>query len=109
MSRLLTLDLPLWQRAVYVNGLPVNKGTAPIWGQFRNVEMDPPAIGERIKVRINNLGNAVVTMYFIEGGYLGVCVKYDSPPDWLVKQCRNDSPTGHLFGPEIMPLETENA
>jgi hypothetical protein len=94
--------LPPWQAAVFEKGLPVNKGTALIWSSFRNSEMEPPAIGDFIRVRINGLGRAQVTGYFSDGGFLGVTVRYSTPPAWYVKQNRGNV-EGGVFGSEISP------
>jgi|TARA_R110000787_G_scaffold56284_8_gene129463 hypothetical protein len=59
-----------------------------------------PAIGDSVYVKINNIGQGVVTSYFTEGGYLGVMVQPDSPPEWYVKQNGADSPA-HIFGIEL--------
>lgn len=80
--------LPPWQMAIYENGLPVNKGTALIWSTFRNLNLPPPEIGEFIRVRINGLGRAQVTGYFSDQEYLGVTVRYSTPPAWYVKHER---------------------
>lgn len=45
-----------------------------------------PNIGDRVVVRINNLGVGTVQAYFIEQGWLGVYVRLDNPPSWWVKQ-----------------------
>jgi len=65
----------------------------------------PPAIGERIMVRMNGLGPAKVVGYFTEAGYLGLLVKFENPPAWWVRQVHGKRDTvGHVFGAEIAPL-----
>ena len=63
----------------------------------------PPAIGERVHVRCNNLGPGKVVSYFHEHGWLGVTVKLDSPPDWHRKQTADSKRPGccMVFGCEI--------
>lgn len=58
-----------------------------------------PAVGDRITVTFNKLGDGEVIGYFTEGGYLGLLVQLDQKPDWLLEQ----NPTGpvHIFGPEF--------
>jgi hypothetical protein len=62
----------------------------------------PPKIGAHVRARVNRLGEGVVTGYFTEEGFLGVLVKLDSPPEWLIKQ---NGPKAfepvHLFGTEL--------
>lgn len=96
--------LPPWQMAVYQNGLPVNRGTALIWGSFRGSKMPPPAIGDFVNVRINGLGRAEVVGYFSEGDYLGIRVRYSTPPAWYVKQ-NGGNVEGGVYGAEISPIE----
>lgn len=63
-------------------------------------EGDPPAIGATVDVKFNGLGKGRVTSYFVEHGYLGVRVAFDSPPDWYVKQ-NGRHYAGHVFGLEL--------
>lgn len=58
------------------------------------------AIGEFIRVRINGLGRAQVTGYFSDQEYLGVTVRYSTPPAWYVKQ-NGGNVEGAVFGAEI--------
>lgn len=50
-----------------------------------------PAIGERVMVTINGLGEGIVCAYFCEKGaetlYVGVEVSLEKQPDWHKKQC----------------------
>jgi hypothetical protein len=93
--------LPAWELATLgADGFTVapKDGQAPVWsGRAFDT---PPAIGERIKVRMNGLGHALVVGYFTEGGYLGVRVKYESPPEWFVRQ-NGGNVEGAVFGAEI--------
>jgi len=98
--------LPLWQAAIYVDGVPANKGTAPIWGWRKEApNYAPPAIGERLTVRMNGLGPAKVVGYFTEGGYLGLRVKLETPPVWWIKQNADKLAKGetdsYVFGSEV--------
>lgn len=78
-----------------------NKG-ALLWGST----IAPPAIGANIYVTINGCGPAVVTGYFIEGGFLGVRCRLTNPPEWHVKRNKGN-PNGHVFGPEFVPMERQ--
>jgi len=60
----------------------------------------PPAIGEKVHVNVNDLGDGVVQSYFAQGGYLGVIVQLDAPPEWYVKQNKGNYPA-HVFGAEL--------
>jgi hypothetical protein len=68
-----------------------------------------PAIGTRVNVTINGLGQGIVEAYFIESVYLGVYVKLENPPAWWVKQTAGKTfgrRTGcaMVFGAEIEPV-----
>lgn len=78
-----------------------NKG-AILWGG----KDAPPAIGSTIYIAINRCGPAVVTGYFIEGGFLGVRCRLTNPPEWHVKQNKGD-PNGHVFGPEFVAMDRQ--
>lgn len=59
-----------------------------------------PGIGTEVTVRVNFIGKATVTGYFVEHGWLGLHVKPSDPPEWYVKQ--NGRGAGcHVFGAEI--------
>jgi len=59
----------------------------------------PPAIGEKVTVSMNGLGEATVVGYFTKEGWLGLLTKLDNPPDWYVKQ-NGGNKVGHIFGAE---------
>jgi hypothetical protein len=59
-----------------------------------------PQIGERVRVALNNLGTGVAEAYFVEAGYLGVKVRLDEPPAWLLKNTGGE-PHAYVFGLEI--------
>jgi hypothetical protein len=63
---------------------------------------EPPAVGARVTLTINNLGPATVTGYAVEGGYLGVMVKIDEAtrPAWHKKQNPENQPS-LAFGAEL--------
>lgn len=65
-----------------------------------SADFDPPAIGARVWVRTNSLGEGVVTGYFVMGEWLGVIVKLADPAAWYVKKNGGNVP-GHSFGAEI--------
>jgi hypothetical protein len=94
-------EIPVWEQAVYENGLPVNTKAVLIWAGKNGVV--PPPVGEKITVTMNGLGNGDVVGYFSQEGYLGLRVKLDNPPDWYVKQNKGNE-VGHVFGPEFKPL-----
>jgi hypothetical protein len=99
-------ELPAYVQAVYTEkGLVGNvspdgaDGAKPVWSG----KTPPPAVGEKIKVPMNGLGMGDVTGYFTESGFLGVLVKFDSPPEWYVKQ-NGPNTVGHIFGIEMKSL-----
>lgn len=95
-------EVPAYEQAVYKDGMPV---APPEGGLIWAGKVAPPAIGEKINVNMNSLGNGDVVGYFSQEGYLGLRVKLDSPPEWYVKQNKGNV-VGHIFGPEFKPLET---
>ena len=64
---------------------------------------DPPKIGNRVRVKINDFGEGTVISYFIEHGYLGIEVKPDHRPKWHIEQNPNRD-TCLVFGAEIERL-----
>lgn len=73
--------------------------TAYVWsGKF-----PIPAIGERVFVNMNGFGAGVVESYFVEHGFLGVCVVVDVAPAWHVKQTKGSKYEGKalVFGAEL--------
>lgn len=61
-----------------------------------------PAVGDRVRIRLNRLGSGVVVSYFTEDGWVGVRVLLDVVPDWLARQNPGDR-TALAFGAEIEP------
>jgi len=60
----------------------------------------PPAIGEQVAVRMNQLGEGEVTSYFHEHGFLGVELRIDRQPEWHRKQ-NGHSPYVLVFAIEL--------
>lgn len=94
------ITLPLWQRAIWDGDKVLNTGTAPQW----SAEIDPPAIGERVRVNFNEFGYGTVVGYFTEGRWLGVAVEVDVQPAWHLKQ-NGPEKVIHIFGPEFTLAE----
>lgn len=74
-------------------------GRVAIWSN----DDTPPAVNERIELRINCLGKAVVQGYVVIYGYLGVMVKLEDPPAWFVRQNNGNVPCV-AYGAEIQRL-----
>lgn len=89
--------LPAWVPGTVKDGKPVaGTADAPAWfGTYA-----PPIVGDTIQIKINGIGLAKVTGYFIEGGYLGVLNQPIDPPAWYIKQ-NGGNVVGGAFGPEI--------
>lgn len=45
-----------------------------------------PQIGDRVRITMNNIGEAEVMGFFKEGGWVGVMTKALQPPKWLQDQ-----------------------
>jgi hypothetical protein len=67
-------------------------------------KLAPPAVGEKIEITMNGIGEATVTGYFAEEGWLGVRFRAHNPPEWYVKQNGRDC-IGHAFGVEIASMD----
>jgi hypothetical protein len=93
--------LPAFERATYSDDRKtcLNAPDALKWSG----ESDPPAVGSMIAINFNGLGQARVTGYFSEAGWLGVLCKLLDAPDWHKRQ-NNYDPTAHVFGAEITNL-----
>jgi hypothetical protein len=85
-------EAPLYDMAT---GLAVNDDAL----KWSNVK-PPPAIGEKVKVRLSSMGSGTVVGYFAEGNYLGARVALDKEPEWRVSQNKAGSPA-LVFGIEI--------
>ena len=49
-------------------------------------KMPLPKIGERIYASMNSLGWAKVEGYYESGGFLGLMLRFENPPDWYERQ-----------------------
>jgi hypothetical protein len=95
--------LPEWTRMVFEGPdtvAMVNARDPHKWSG----KNDPPALGEHVIVRTNNIGPGTVTGYFAQYGWLGVLVKLDNPPGWWLAQ-NPERPLAHIFGIELDPVE----
>ena len=64
----------------------------------------PPEIGARVHIRMNDLGAGTVEAYFIEHGWVGVCVKLDRVPQWKQdQQDKRRAEVALVFATEIRP------
>jgi len=100
-------EVPAYVQAVWgEDKLVANKGDALVWANKDG--QAPPKVGEKIRVHMNNLGNAEVVGYFSQEGFLGLRVKFSDPPEWYVKQNKGN-PVGHIFGPEWKPIVKEES
>jgi hypothetical protein len=61
---------------------------------------EPPKLGSRVVVTMNGLGPGEVRGFFVQGGYLGIGVKLDSPPHWYKYQNKGN-PIARVFGAEV--------
>ena len=68
----------------------------PVWSN----DKAPPAIGDRVRIRVNGIGMATVDSYFEQDGFLGVKTTVDA---WPAPFNRNQDAdhTCHAFGAEI--------
>lgn len=62
-------------------------------------EVEPPPIGETVRVAINGIGEATVCRYFTSDGWLGLVVNMKNPPRWMIEQ--NGHRRCHVYGNEI--------
>ena len=89
---------PPYEHAVFIDGKsqpPTEPGRA-LWSN----KAPPPGPGEVIRIRMNSLGAATVTGYFVQCGWLGVLCTLHDAPEWHRRQNKGD-PKGHVFGAEI--------
>jgi hypothetical protein len=49
-----------------------------------------PQIGDETRVTMNNIGPATVVGFFKEEGFVGVMVRLQDPPAWLVRQLKTE-------------------
>jgi hypothetical protein len=105
--------LPEWTRAVW-EGEDESEGESTLvlvndadpykWSGYN----DPPKIGAKVKIYMNNFGAGKVVGYFAEYGWLGVLVKLSNPPSWWRQQTRDRGAdpaktNGHFFGLDLEP------
>ena len=45
-----------------------------------------PAIGSKLNVKINGIGESIVKKYFVEYGFIGMLVTHQNPPACYIKQ-----------------------
>ncbi|GAB3841096.1 hypothetical protein [Hymenobacter jeollabukensis] len=64
-----------------------------------------PAIGERVYIRMNDFGPAVVNYYFHADGFLGVLCTPEVLPDWFKLQSPGVTKV-HAFGVELGDFPT---
>jgi len=88
--------LPPYENAVFLGDTVMNPDSALKWSG----KEPPPAIGAKVNMAFNRLGEAIVLGYFSEHGWLGLKVSLLDAPDWHKKQNDND-PIGHVFGAEL--------
>lgn len=87
-----------------------NKRPVPVYRAYGHEgkwsgNLIPPVKGSRVKINFNELGEGEVLSYFTESEWLGMRVRLDKRPDWLVKQDKDagrdpDRPS-MVFGSEI--------
>lgn len=96
-----TKEIPQWRRRTADTDLTESAlaENPPLWSN----KSDPPAIGDRVTVRINNCGTGVVTSYCVYGNYLGVMVLLDEQtrPEWHRRQNPLNQPS-LAYGAEIL-------
>ena len=63
-----------------------------------------PAIGTKLNVKINGIGESIVKKYFVEHGFIGMIVQPLNPPSWYVNQNGADEPC-HVFPAECTEFE----
>lgn len=90
-----TDQLPIWKLRNDIKEEPYD---VPLWTGKGN----PPKVGETVFIRINGIGNGVVTGYCVEGGYLGVMVRVneENRPQWH-KDANPGNPSSLAFGAEL--------
>ena len=67
-----------------------------------------PAIGSKLNVKINGIGESIVKKYFVEYGFIGMLVTPQNPPAWYIKQNGADSEC-HVFPAECEELRVLHA
>jgi hypothetical protein len=75
-------------------------GECCLWGWGPHI----PEIGAKVRITFNQLGTGTVESYFVEYGWLGVCVLLDKVPEWKRRQQADDlnkCAVALVFGREI--------
>lgn len=71
----------------------------------------PPAIGTRVDVVMNGLGEGLVTGYFFSKGYVGIEVVLEVSPEWRTRQLAKAGLPARrpatVFGTEVRAIKTE--
>ena len=67
-----------------------------------------PAVGSKVNVKINGIGESTVLRYFVEHGFIGLLVQPTNPPTWYIKQNGADEPC-HVFPAECEELQARKA
>lgn len=90
--------LPNWRRKDVAHSTPYD---VALWSALQ----DPPPIGAKVFVTVNNCGPGRIAGYMVMGGFLGVMVRLDEEtrPDWHKKQNPTNEPS-LAFGSEIVPI-----
>jgi hypothetical protein len=95
-------DLPeAWTRAKWKGHKVINEADPMKWSG----RVDPPKVGDKVTLYMNDFGTGTVQNYFVEYGWLGILVKLDNPPAWYVKQNKGNAgnPPAHFFGVDLTP------
>jgi len=66
-----------------------------------------PAIGTKLNVKINGIGESIVKKYFVEHGFIGMLVKPLNPPTWYISQNGEDAEC-HVYPAECTELEVRD-
>lgn len=96
-------ELPAWTMAAWnedmsqcVNKIKAVEAGVALWSGT----MDPPKVGDVIRIKINNIGQAEVVGYGVADCWLGVMAKPMNPPAWYVKQ-NGGNIASIVYGAEI--------
>lgn len=75
-----------------ISGVPTDGGVWPM-------QIDPPAVGQKVNVTDLNMGLGTVTGFCVVEGWVGVYVEIDAPPAWWVE--RKGGKVDIFFGPSL--------
>ena len=62
-----------------------------------------PAIGSKLNVKINGIGESIVKKYFVEYGFIGMLVTPQNPPAWYINQ-NGEGADCHVYPAECEEL-----